>query len=292
MLFPWKKLVESAAPDINRLVLDTFDHWLPADQVNRLPSVVTPREIVPPQAGYRFIRWHKLYVAFVGEGHVIYPGGCLNFRPGQIAIIPPNFPHRMESTTQRGRYAHLFMAPKTMTIYYNVNLREKDRSTDRSIRGGEPEIKKSSLILTLVNSLASAEDPVLREGLTMSLIAVLREEFSRTKAPTGSALVNRCRSYVEQELSDPALSVARIAAELRVHPDHLSRAFHAEAGVRLISYIQSSRIQMARELLTEGKLYPTEVSYLVGFSDPGYFAKVFRKMSGTTPSDFQESAIH
>lgn len=255
--------------------------------------IVSPGEHARPEPGYRIIRWHKLMAVLTGEGRLHYPGGCLSIRAGQLVIVPPHFPHRMERVAIRGKYAQLFLAPKTREIYYNVHLREREPSTDRAIRGGECELRKSPLILALADELISLKERQgpMYEGLTLSLLAVLQGEFARGESASGSALIHRCQSYVEQELSDPLLAVTGIAEHLRVNPDYLSREFHAETGVRLASYIQTCRIQLAKELLADGKLFANEVSHLAGFSDSGYFAKVFRRLVGTTPSEYRQRSV-
>ncbi|MDQ6422804.1 helix-turn-helix domain-containing protein [Paenibacillus sp. LHD-117] len=55
-------------------------------------------------------------------------------------------------------------------------------------------------------------------------------------------------------------------------------------------YIEKLRIAKAKELLRDSNLSIAEISAVVGYRDPFYFSKVFKKTSGATPSDFRGRA--
>lgn len=50
--------------------------------------------------------------------------------------------------------------------------------------------------------------------------------------------------------------------------------------------IRRMRVEKAKELLERSTLNISEVSYLVGFSDPGYFSKVFKAETGVPPNEW------
>ena len=67
---------------------------------------------------------------------------------------------------------------------------------------------------------------------------------------------------------------------------YLSRLLKKYTGVTFTEYIALCRVEKAKEMLKEGKYSIKEISYMVGFSSQGYFAKVFHKYTGKSPSDF------
>jgi AraC-like DNA-binding protein/ActR/RegA family two-component response regulator len=69
-----------------------------------------------------------------------------------------------------------------------------------------------------------------------------------------------------------------------------SRAFRMAFGLTFSDYVLRFRVSEACKLLVEGKCSITDVTYAVGFNDPSYFARIFRRYAGTLPSDYQGGA--
>ena len=55
------------------------------------------------------------------------------------------------------------------------------------------------------------------------------------------------------------------------------------------NYLLNQRIERAKELLRQPDVYVADVAYRSGFSDPKYFSKCFKKLTGMTPTEFQKS---
>jgi beta-glucosidase len=99
-------------------------------------------------------------------------------------------------------------------------------------------------------------------------------------------LVKETNRYVYAHLQEP-FNVKDLARYLRCHPDFLSRKFKQLTGGNLSLYIRHIRIDRAKELLKNPKILIDEVSEKTGFTDRGHFTKVFRKVTKTTPGQYQ-----
>jgi AraC-like DNA-binding protein len=102
-----------------------------------------------------------------------------------------------------------------------------------------------------------------------------------------SALVARCRRIVQEQLADTRLSVQQLAGQLRCTPDYLSNRFHRESGGRLIGHINQERCNLARHLLRTTHWSIKEVAMRCGYSDSGYFSRVFSQVEGASPREFR-----
>jgi AraC-like DNA-binding protein len=69
-----------------------------------------------------------------------------------------------------------------------------------------------------------------------------------------------------------------------------SRAFHAAFGMTFREYLVRARISEACRMLVEGGHTVTEVAFATGFTDGSYFARVFRRHTGTLPSHYRAPA--
>lgn len=93
-------------------------------------------------------------------------------------------------------------------------------------------------------------------------------------------------NYIELNFSED-ISVEKIANYIHVHPSHVMRIFKKEMNATITSYINNKRIEEAKELLAKSKLSVTDISIMVGFSDPQYFSRVFKKLVFMTPKEYR-----
>jgi AraC family transcriptional regulator len=81
--------------------------------------------------------------------------------------------------------------------------------------------------------------------------------------------------------------VARLAAAARVHPDHLSRAFHRAFGLAVAQYVRTRRVIWAAEALETTDQPIAEVALEAGFCDQSHLTRSFRSVLGASPAAFR-----
>jgi AraC-like DNA-binding protein/ligand-binding sensor protein len=87
--------------------------------------------------------------------------------------------------------------------------------------------------------------------------------------------------------ADQPLNLSTIARRLQCHPAHLSRLFRASMSTSVGAYLERIRIDRACKLLRYGRLDITRIAYEVGFTDKSNFGRSFRKLVGTTPTEYR-----
>ena len=95
------------------------------------------------------------------------------------------------------------------------------------------------------------------------------------------------RTYISDHLADSDLSVQDIANEMAVSRTVLFARMKSVFGTSPNNYLLNRRIERAKELLRQPGAYIADVAYRSGFSDPKYFSKCFKKLTGMTPTEFQ-----
>jgi two-component system, response regulator YesN len=83
------------------------------------------------------------------------------------------------------------------------------------------------------------------------------------------------------------LSLDRLAADLGLSPEHVSRTFKDYFSENFVEYATRRRIDAACRLLREEHLGVDETASKVGYADSHYFTRVFRKRTGFTPGEWQ-----
>lgn len=94
-------------------------------------------------------------------------------------------------------------------------------------------------------------------------------------------------SYIEQNLNK-VLTLQKIASYVYLHPTYLSNMFKKQTGMNLMAYINSRRIEQAKELLHDPTVKVSWVVERVGFSNRKYFEKVFKDTVGMTPTQYKQ----
>lgn len=106
-----------------------------------------------------------------------------------------------------------------------------------------------------------------------------------------SSTVYKIRQYIEQHFTEPELSVNKIAEQLHFTPAYLCQVFKKDTGNTINSYLNACRIDHAKTLIAEKNVKLYDVCFLVGYNDPNYFSRQFKKNTGYTPSAYKEKHI-
>lgn len=133
-----------------------------------------------------------------------------------------------------------------------------------------------------------ARDAVVK-GMVLALLGLFRNivETGSGRLNSDIGKVYQAKCLVREQFSNPDLCVQHIAESLGCSPDYLSHLFHTETKEKLTHYIQRIRIEGAILALEGSAMTISEIAYSSGFSDPAYFARVFKQHKGTTPLEFR-----
>jgi AraC family transcriptional regulator len=119
--------------------------------------------------------------------------------------------------------------------------------------------------------------------LAMASAAIeLLADAVRAEAPPGRpAWVARLIDRIESDLAC-APTLSQLAAEIGLHPAHLSRVFRRACGETLGEYVRRRRVEEAERALASD-LSLAEIAARAGFSDQAHFTRVFRQHFGVAP---------
>ena len=91
---------------------------------------------------------------------------------------------------------------------------------------------------------------------------------------------------VEQHIADDDYSVEQLASDLCMSRMTFYRKIQSATGQKPTEFIRTIRLRRATDLLQQGHMTVTEVSYATGFSSVSYFSRCFRTMFGVPPTQF------
>lgn len=214
-----------------------------------------------------------------GEGFVEQDGRIARLAPGGIALYDSARPYRLHFP---GEFRQLVVQlPKTA-----VGVDDTRAITADAHGRGSPGGIIAQLLLTMSDQLSeggSSLDPMVDHVLG-ALSEMLHPHGPEAPLPD-SFLRQRAEAAMRRELSDPAWTVERLAADCHLSVRSLYRLF-PEAGVS--SVMRGMRIEAAKQLL---RAHPhatvAAVAGRCGFDSESGFIRAFRAETGTTPKRFR-----
>ena len=153
----------------------------------------------------------------------------------------------------------------------------------------------NQLFDTLMNEYSSDND-FKQAGIKCTLLNIVlflcrnfSEEKSSIKPIPESSFhyVRMSTDYIKENLTKK-LTVDEIAANVGLSKYYFLRQFKKTTGYTLVDYINIIRCEYAQELLRSGKYKVKEVALLCGFDNFSYFTNVYKKYTGTLPSDMSK----
>ena len=130
---------------------------------------------------------------------------------------------------------------------------------------------------------------------------ILKEHFisdisTTEKLPLSKSLdkkfVNDFAGIVEQNLSNDKFNVDDICKIIGISRIQLYRKVKALLGCSITDYILNRRLKKAKYLLNNESFTISEITYMVGFSNPNYFSTVFKGKYGVTPTEFKKNNVN
>ena len=117
---------------------------------------------------------------------------------------------------------------------------------------------------------------------------MIREIEQNVKKSMYSPSVLSIIQYLEEHYCEE-VSLDSISQAVHLNKTYISTAFKRETGENVSDCLQRLRVQRAEQLLEKSAMSIREIAQYVKIDDPAYFAKVFRKYKGMTPTDYRNS---
>ncbi|SHJ52538.1 two-component system, response regulator YesN [Geosporobacter subterraneus DSM 17957] len=93
--------------------------------------------------------------------------------------------------------------------------------------------------------------------------------------------------YIEKNFHK-GITLEDVAKHVGLSPFYLSKLFKKQVGINFIEYVTKKKIDKAKDLLVQTNLPVINIALELGFHEPNYFSKVFKKVEGITPSQYRD----
>lgn len=288
---------------------------------NRIPQItlISATTIEPPYIHFKrkadeFI----MYYIIAGEMHLEENKIKYILKPGDIIILDPSHEHfGIKSSTCTYSYIH-FTHPDFLESYDNLETLKPMLLSNRI----------SSLSITSLNESHKITLPkyfhITNDVFNSNFLCDINKIISSSKTKLEhyllqgncmfvELLINLSREFITFLLSDDSIKTLKsqkiiqdilsffneyyyekitsefLELQYNCNFDYINRIFKETTGKTIFIYLNELRISQAKLLFNNGSFKVSEVSEKVGFQDPYYFSKVFKKYTGITPSTYIKS---
>ncbi len=136
---------------------------------------------------------------------------------------------------------------------------------------------------------------ILLETLLIKLLRSLTSPAADADIPptrprqADHSLVDKIMSYLDSHVCDK-VTIRQLCGEFHYGKSRLCALFAAGTGKTIITYFTEKKVEVARELMRQGKTI-RETAALLGFDTPQYFSRVFKTYTGMSPRDYRNSLL-
>ncbi|RKR14403.1 response regulator receiver domain-containing protein [Maribacter vaceletii] len=141
---------------------------------------------------------------------------------------------------------------------------------------------KMELLSLRVDKLVESRASIGRYLKTQELLTIEDVSINSNE----QAFLNKIMSFLEKHMQNESYGVDQLAEDMSLSRSTLFRKLKNLTGHAPNEFIRMIKLKRASQLLAKNQYTISEISYLVGFNDPNYFGKCFRKMFGQSPSSY------
>ena len=276
--FPTRSSLTSKGAGWDGIALESF---------NDIPSVAIPDHEHPTHFINLLVRG-EVKAQWTADGRT----NTEHYSPGTIYMLPAGTRDRLTWSGTSTRMV-LVMEPRFLarSLEKTEHLDNVDLKTHWNLRDRHIQ----SIIVALHADLedGSPAGPVYGESLALALSHYLIRRYSvrtsddshyRGGMPT--ARLNRVKDFINQN-SSRDIHLQELADLAGISTNYFCALFKTTTGMTAYQYILQCRIDRAKQYLRDPKFSIDDAGTASGFSNQSHFTKVFRRMTGRTPSNYR-----
>jgi AraC family transcriptional activator of pobA len=239
---------------------------------------------------HRHIALHQFICVTEGGGGCVMDGEAMQIEAGSMVNIPNGVIHEFHFRAGTDGYV-VTVAVQEMPEVMRMSVANPTRLIRPFVIPMNNRV--ASLFPAIEAEVASSEvyhTPALRAlAMLIAIEAVRQDQRSRESDSGGgtSPPMARFLPLIREHLRD-GWTVSEFAAAASVSRVHLNRLCQKAMGCSCRELIENVRFQEACRLLTYSEMPVTKIGFELGFDDPSYFSRAFRRKLGETPSRYRQ----
>ncbi len=213
------------------------------------------------------------------------------YTPGEIWALMPGVKHTEMYYHPNVEYKLLWMIITPESFIFHITSYETSHKYYILNERAALVMRHHEELYNICNHSKLADSRIDQLEFQAILMQVLNRSvrsLNESPAPKSSypnQVVAQLKRYLEENFT-AQISIEELAARFHYSACHLNTLFRQNTGITIHSYLLEKRMKLARTLLSTENIQIKDVTYKVGFCDPLYFSRLFRRRFGESPSDF------
>jgi len=258
-------------------------------------KVARPEQLMTRHEGMHYHFKPEIFYQIEGFTEFHFPTEKMTLAPGDFGIVPRGVPHGERIWTEGPAFRNVVVGFYSHTISCHFAGEASPGRPDITAIEFYPTPHFDHIVdllelLIQFHFQAGSTRRTAVTGLLTAFLAVMQDLLEKPVPPEerDSRKIFQAKWIIREQLYNPKLNVKHLAQRLRCSADYLSNIFRKETGETLIHYINRQRVNGAKNALGSTNLSVSEIAWATGFSDPGYFTRVFKRFTGHTPGNYRE----
>jgi AraC family transcriptional regulator of arabinose operon len=236
------------------------------------------------------MKGYILNLTVKGEGVVQNGDRQFVCRPGDMLLFPPHEIHHYGRAPESPTWYHqwVYFRPRAYWLEW-LNWPLLFGQTGHYHLEEATQIEMASLFQQIIDAgqTAGRYAELLALNLLEQLLLRRMESLHALQRPALDSRVREACQYITDNLADNQLDITRVSRHVCLSPSRLSHLFRQQLGVSMLGWREDQRISQAKFLLSTTRMPIATVGRNVGFEDQLYFSRVFKKVTGASPSEFR-----
>ncbi|QHT61866.1 AraC family transcriptional regulator [Paenibacillus lycopersici] len=233
--------------------------------------------------GRSVTQYHILLVITRGKVDYWVNDDTVSLQKGDVLFIPAGTVRGGRGTGDHQRYAtHFTLEAHDRAL---LPILEDNRPCHASI-GAFEYFKQRFLLLQHHRLMRGPYSETTCYAILLELLGIINYERDRWKLPAKKInMAEDIKHYLLGHYREP-VTLRDLAGFTGRTPNHISHAFKSVTGLTPIEYLHHVRIAKAKELMFDRMMPISEIAEETGFCDQAYFNRVFKKLTGCSPTAF------
>lgn len=125
---------------------------------------------------------------------------------------------------------------------------------------------------------------------TANLLMVIKHSYVKHYDNLEADTIHQVKQYI-MENSQQNISLETLSNKVGLSPIYISKMFKEKLGINYIDFLTECRIEKAKKMLADPEKSIKEITIEVGYHEPNYFSKVFKKMCNVTPREYRKTIL-
>ncbi len=232
---------------------------------------------------------YEIYYLLSGKRRYVINSTIYDIKEGDIILIPPMVMHKTQNPPSSDENAHerllfnVFDIPEILTPVFEKNFYRPDGIYKEKIR----ELIEESLNENLNDEKTEFLHKLNLHKILFILSKMPKDSSVPQKLSERDKIMQNAADYIKENCFKQ-ITLNEISKEFGFTPEYFSSIFKKAIGLSFVDYLNNMRVALSLTYLAREDMSISQISEKCGFNDSNYFAIVFRKVTGTSPTQYRK----